>query len=89
MEINVFNKSSDSHHKSIRFIFIGYKANLVLFKKDGNRTTEKRKSIYLTKLNAQINKDKIAINIEDDDYKNLYAVCLNMDPILYYQYFLY
>jgi LmbE family N-acetylglucosaminyl deacetylase len=78
LEINVFNKSSDSH-KSIRFIFIGYKANLVLFKKENNRILEERKKVYLTRLNSQINKDKIAINIEDDDYKNLYAVCLNME----------
>lgn len=78
LEINVLNKNSNTH-KSNRFIFIGYKANLVLFKKDSNITTEQRKSIFLTKLNAQINKDKIVINIEDKDYRNLYAVCLNME----------
>lgn len=78
LEINIFDKNSDSH-KSNRFILIGYKVNFVLFKKNNDRIVEQRKSVYLTKLNSQINKDKIVINIEDEDYKNLYAVCLNIE----------
>lgn len=52
---------------------------MFFLKKNNDRIVEQRKSVYLTKLNSQINKDKIVINIEDEDYKNLYAVCLNIE----------
>ena len=78
LEINFANKGLELP-KLFRFLLIGYEANLVLFIKDKNEIVEKRTKLYLNRLNSQINKDKIVINFTDKNYKNLYAVYLNME----------
>jgi LmbE family N-acetylglucosaminyl deacetylase len=79
LEINFVNKGLE-FPKLYRFLIIGYKANIVLFIKNGNNVSQKRTKLYLNNLNSQINKDKILIDFATEgEYKNLYAAYLNIE----------
>ncbi len=79
LEINFVNKGLE-FPRLYRFLIIGYKANIVLFIKNGNNVSQKRTKLYLNNLNSQINKDKILIDFATEgEYKNLYAAYLNIE----------